>query len=99
VEKKGELAAAASTGERLVGDDLEPVHVAVGEAVSLGQRTGHHHGEHLVVDGGGLGPTLDGVSMMLLHGPSRSARSWQAVPPRVTSAVVEGPAFRRVTRR
>jgi hypothetical protein len=70
--EEGELAAGSATGERLVGDDHEPVDVAVGEAVPFGQRTGHHHGEHLVVVGGGLGPTLDGVSMMLLNGPSRS---------------------------
>ena len=52
--------------------DHEPIDVAVGEAVPLGQRTGRPDGEHLVVIGGGLGPTIDGVSMTLLHGPSRS---------------------------
>ena len=66
---------ARATGERLVGNDHEPVDVTVGEAAPLGQRTGHHHSDHLVVDGGGLGPTLDGISMVLLQGPSRLTRS------------------------
>ena len=79
--EEGESATGSATGKRLIGDDHEPVDVAVGEAIPLGQRPGRHHCEHLIVDGGGLGPTLDGVSMMLLHGPSQSTRSWQAVPP------------------
>ncbi len=76
-----ELATCSAPGERRVGDDQVPVDVAVGAGAPLGQRTAHHHGEHLVVGGGRLGPTLDGVSMMLLHGPSRSTRSLQAPRP------------------
>ena len=40
-----------ATGERLIGDDHETIDVAVGAAVPLGQRSGHDHGEHLVVGG------------------------------------------------
>jgi hypothetical protein len=58
--EEGELAAGPATDERLVGDDHEPVDVAVSEAVPLGQRTRHHHGQHLVVVGGGLRPTFNG---------------------------------------
>ena len=59
-------------GKGLVSDNHEPVDIAASAAVALGQRTGHYDGEHLVVIGGGLGPTSDGISMMLLYGPSRN---------------------------
>ena len=47
--EEGELAVGSATGERLIGDDHETIDIAVGEAVPFGQRTGHDHGEHLVV--------------------------------------------------
>ena len=70
-----ELAGLSATSERLIGDNHESVDVAVGAAVPLGERSGHHHGEYLRITGRHLDPTLDSFSMML----------FQRVPPLQTA--------------